>query len=104
MTYTIFKLYHHIVNDLSLNTMEEKLIVSYIWSWQVQDKCCFASDDFLAQALGTNPFTLREIILSLEKRNKITITRASASTARMLSMKKYDGIDPCIAQLDVFAI
>jgi hypothetical protein len=84
--------------------MEEKLIVSYIWSWQVQDKCCFASDDFLALALGTNSFTVREIILSLEKRNKITITRASSSTARMLSMKQYDGVDPCVAQLDVFNI
>lgn len=104
MNYTIFKLYSHIVNDLSLNTMEEKLIVSYIWSWQVQDKCCFASDDFLAQALGTNPFTLWEILLSLEKRNKITITRASSSTARMLSMKQYDGIDPCLAEMDLFDI
>ena len=104
MNYTIFKLYSHIVNDLSLNTMEEKLIVSYIWSWQVQDKCCFASDDFLAQALGTNPFTLREILLSLERRNKITITRASSSTARMLSMKRYDGVDPCAAEIDLFDI
>ena len=104
MTYTIFKLYSHIVNDLSLNNMEEKLIVSYIWSWQVQGKCCFASDDFLAEALGTNPFTIRTIILSLEKRNKITITRASASTARMLSMKKYDGVDPCVAEMDLFDI
>lgn len=104
MNYTIFKLYRHIVNDLSLNTMEEKLIVSYIWSWQVQDKCCFASDDFLADALGTNPFTMREILLSLERRNKITITRASSSTARMLSMKRYDGIDPCAAEIDLFDI
>ena len=104
MSYTIFKLYRHIVNDLSLNTIEEKLIVSYIWSWQVQDKCCFASDDFLAEALGTNPFTLREILLSLERRNKITITRASSSTARMLSMKRYDGVDPCAVEIDLFDI
>jgi len=84
--------------------MEEKLILSYIWSWQVQDKCCFASDDFLAEALGVSTPDIRKTILSLASRNKITITRASSSTARMLSMKQYDGIDPCVAEMDLFDI
>ncbi len=104
MNYAIFKLYEHIMHDISLHTLEEKLIVSYIWSWQVQDKCCFASDVFLGKALGIPEHSINKTILSLAKRNKITITRASASTARMLSMKHYDGVDPCTAELDLFDI
>ena len=104
MNYAIFKLYEHIMEDISLHTLEEKLIVSYIWSWQVQGKCCFASDVFLGKALGIHEHSINKTILSLGKRNKITITRASSSTARMLSMKHYDGVDPCTAHLDIFDI
>lgn len=104
MTYQIFKLFRHIMHDVSLLTIEEKLIVSYIWSWQVQEKCCFASDDFLAEALGISTPDIRKTILSLASRNKITITRATSSTARMLSMKQYDGIDPCVAEMDLFDV
>ena len=104
MGYTIIKLYEHIVNDVSLLTMEEKLIVSYIWSWQSQDKCCFASDEFLGKGLGVTAFTIHQIIQSLAKRNKITITYAPSSSARMLSMKMYGGVDPCVAELDIFGI
>ena len=104
MTYQIFKLFRHIMHDVSLLSLEEKLIVSYIWSWQVQDKCCFASDDFLGEALGIPTPEIRKTILSLASRNKITITRATSSTARMLSMKQYDGIDPCVAEMDLFDV
>lgn len=92
------------MHDVSLLTMEEKLIVSYIWSWQIQGKCCFASDDFLAEALGVSTPDIRKTILSLASRNKITITRATSSTARMLSMRQYNGVDPCVSEMDLFDV
>jgi len=102
MNYKIIKLYQHIQEDPTLLNLEEKLIVNYIWSFQVNSKCCFASDDYLAGMLATTALETRGLINGLANRGKVKITHAPGTTTRMLSIPNTGEPDPCVQEIDIF--
>lgn len=102
MSYTIYKLYDDVMHDNTLNSLEEKLIVSYILSWQRQDKCCFASDEFFSHSLGISEFKVRDLLKGLEKRKKIKMKWGQAGTMRMLSVILPNEPECHTSEFDVF--
>lgn len=102
MNYKIIKIYQHIQEDPTLLSLEEKLIVNHIWSFQTDSRCCFSGDDYLGGMLATTPSRARGIINGLANRGKVKIHMAPGSTARMLSIPNTGEPDPCEQEIDIF--
>jgi len=102
MEYRIIKVFKHIQQDVTLLNLEEKMIMNYIWGWQVQDKCCFASDEFLAEMIANTELKTRGIINGLANRGRIKIHTAPGSNTRMLSIQVEGQQDPCEQEIDIF--
>ena len=102
--FRMIKLFKEIMFDIRLETLEEKVIVSYIMDWQVKGKCCFASDAFLSNLTGRSAGENRNVILSLAKRKIVRITYPIESNTRMLSVIGY-GLNSdihCTPDMDIF--
>jgi len=84
--YKILKVYDHVLNDQRLTTLREKYLVSYVWSWQEQSKCCFASDEFLSSLLACDYPTLHKLLSDLRNRRILSINHSSG-TARQLVVR-----------------
>lgn len=104
MDYRMVKLYKDIVFDVRLQSLEEKVIVSYIWEWQEKGKCCFASDAFFCSLTGRSAHEIRDVILSLAKRKIVRLTYPMTTTTRMLSVIGYGLNDApdCSQDMDIF--
>ena len=102
MSKRLIPIFQHIHQDPSLLNLEEKLIVNYVWGWQVQNKCCFASDEFLGEIICCTPIKTRGLINGLANRGKVKITHAPDTTARMLSIPIQGEPDPCVQEIDIF--
>lgn len=99
--YKILKVYDHVVHDVRLTTLREKYLVSYIWSWQEQSKCCFASDEFLSSLLCCDNQTLYKLLSDLQKRRILKINQGNGQ-ARMLSVLVNDETPGCPDDFDIF--
>lgn len=80
------------MTDLSLF---EKMLYNYVWSWGVQNRCCFSSDEWLAHKFG---FTKQEVFTTLnllEMKGLIKINRGFSGGARSLSVVMEDFPDTC---------
>ena len=102
MNYRTIKIFQHIQEDSTLLNLEEKLIMNYIWGWQVQDKCCFASDEFLSGMIACTELKTRGLINGLANRGRIKIHTAPGSNTRMLSIHVQGQEDPCTKEIDIF--
>lgn len=102
--YRMVKLFKEIMFDVRLETLEEKVIVSYIWDWQVKGKCCFASDEFLCNLTGRSAHENRNVILSLAQRKIVRITYPITTSTRMLSVIGYGlhDVPDCSPDMDIF--
>lgn len=91
--------------DDSLN-YPEKLIVNYIWAWQAQDKCCFVSNQFLADAFGWEPGFVNDVITLLKSRSWVNVRYPLGGGTRMLSINLPGQPDPCDDSelIDVFEV
>ena len=92
------------MHDNTLHSLEEKLIVSYILSWQRQERCCFASDEFLAEAMGIPEYFVRDLVRGLASRKKIKIAYPQTGTIRMLSVNLLNEPNKCWDDLDIFEL
>jgi len=92
------------MHDQTLHSLEEKLIVSYILSWQRQERCCFASDEFLAEAMGIPEYFVRDLIKGLANRKKIKIIWPQTGSMRMLSVNLPNESECGTSDLDVFEL
>jgi len=92
------------MHDPTLYSLEEKMVVSYILSWQRQDKCCFASDEFFAQALGIDEYFVRDLIKGLVSRKKIKIKYPQTGNMRMLSVNLPNEPECGTSDLDIFEL
>jgi hypothetical protein len=104
MSYTIFKLYRDVMHDSTLYSLEEKMVVSYILSWQRQGRCCFASDEFLSDAMGIPEYFVRDLIRGLSNRKKIKIKYPQTGTMRMLSVNLPNEPECGTSDLDIFEL
>jgi hypothetical protein len=101
MSYKIIKLYDHVIDDPRLKTLEERLVVSYVWSWQVQDKCCFVYDAFLSRITSLNESDLYKLLTSLQKRRILKINWVNTRTLSII----VDGEEsPCGDDTDIFEL
>lgn len=89
--------------DTSLN-YPEKIILNFIFSWTIQDKCCLATDEWLAYKFGWEPDFVNQVITLLEQRGWIKITPADWQHPRRMSIYIPGNECPCQEFTDVTAI
>ena len=81
------------MEDLSLF---EKMLLNYVFSWAVQNKCCFSSSEWLAYKFGYTEQEVDTTLRLLEMKNLIKINRAFTGGARALTFVFEEEIqDPC---------
>ena len=103
MEYKTIRIYRQVQEDPTLQNLEERMIINYVLNWQLQKKCCFASEDYLAGLLGNTPLKARGVINGLAARGRLKIHYAPNSNARLLSVNLPGQDDPCDFQVsDVF--
>ena len=74
----------------------EKLLLGYIFSWRIQHKCCFSSDEWLAHKFGLDKQDVFTSLNLLEMKGYIKINRAFQGGARSLTFLFEEQIeDPC---------
>ena len=84
----------------------EKMLANYVYSWTIQGKCCFVSDEWLGYKFG---FTKQEVFTTLnllQMKGYIKINRGFQG-ARSLSFVFSDIGDVCEGQSgpdDIFEI
>ena len=101
MAYKILKIFDHVMEDSRLLTLREKYLVSYVWSWQINNKCCFVHDEFLCSLLDLNSEDLHKLLTDLQKRRIIKINYGSARIIQVVT--PADTIDCAISDMtDIF--
>ena len=73
----------------------EKLLLNYVYSWSIQGRCCFSSDDWLAHKFGFPKGDVFTTLNLLEMKGYIRINRSFQGGARSLSFVFEDAADPC---------
>lgn len=102
MSYKILKVYDHIMNDTRLKTLQEKYLVSYVWSWQVQEKTCFVNDAFLTSLLDLNYEDLHKLLTNLQKRCILKVNNQISGSSRTISVIVTEGDEDC-SEIDIFS-
>ena len=86
----------------------EKLLLGYIFSWRIQHRCCFSSDEWLAHKFGVEKEDVFTTLNLLQMKGYIKINRGFQGGARSLSFLFEEEIeDPCDSSTgpeDIFQI
>ena len=105
MNYRNIRVYQEIMEDPSIRSLEEKMVLNAVMMMQSQGKCAFFSDEWLAGLIGSTPQKARATVALLAGRGRLKIRYADNSTARLLSIPTQSGVDPCEPEIDdVFQI
>jgi hypothetical protein len=86
MSYKLLKVYDHVMSDRRLGSLQEKYLVCYVWSWQVQEKTCFVNESFLSSLLDLNYGDLHKLLASLKNRRILKENYGYAGTTRSFSV------------------
>ena len=100
-TYKPIKIYAWIQAEDRFKTLQEKLIANIIWSWQSEGKCCFTSNEHIAELLVMSPGEVHELIKSMERR--LLIKQYYPTSTRFLKIVTGQDID-CSTDLNIFEI
>jgi len=73
----------------------EKLLLNYVYSWSIQGRCCFSSDDWLGHKFGFPKGDVFTTLNLLEMKGYIRINRSFQGGARSLTFVFEDVADPC---------
>jgi hypothetical protein len=73
----------------------EKMLLNYVFSWSIQGRCCFSSDQWLAYKLNVEVSDIFTTLNLLEMKGYIKINRAFEGGARSLSFTFSDVKDVC---------
>jgi len=76
-------------------TLLEKILLNYVYSWTIQGRCCFSSDEWLGHKLGFSKGDIFTTLNLLEMKGYIKINRGFQGGARSLSFVFTDAPDPC---------
>jgi hypothetical protein len=107
--YILVRLDNFLMQNPALN-LEEKLYLSIIFGFTIQEKCCFASVDWIAYKLGLSPLLVLEIEKKLARQGFIRVRHASyRDGARAVTFVLTDWEDPCEGpefdeHLDIFNV
>ena len=73
----------------------EKMLLNYVYSWSVQGRCCFSSDEWLAYKFGFMASDVFTTLNLLQMKGYIRINRGHGGGARSLSFVFEDAPDAC---------
>lgn len=76
-------------------TLLEKILLNYVYSWSIQNRCCFSSDSWLGHKLGFEEGDIKTTLDLLQMKGYIRINRSFQGGARSLSFVFTDLPDPC---------
>lgn len=85
----------------------EKMLLNYVFSWTIQGRCCFSSDEWIAYKLNVERSDIFTTLNLLQMKGYIKINRAFSGGARSLSFTFSDVPDVCEGSTgpeDVFQI
>lgn len=88
-------------------TFMEKMLLNYVFSWSIQNRCCFSSDEWLGYKLNVQPSDIFTTLNLLQMKGYIRINRGFEGGARSLSFTFSDVKDVCEGSTgpeDVFQI
>ncbi len=88
-------------------SMLEKMLLNYVFSWTIQNRCCFSSDEWIAYKLNLQPSDIFTALNLLKMKGYISINRGFEGGARSLSFTFSDVDDVCkgaTAPDDIFQI
>jgi len=99
------RIFPEIMQDPTLLSLEEKIIMCYIADWERQGKCCFVSEDKLSIILGANVQKTRGLLQGLMGRNRISIKPAAGYSAQILGIVRPGEINQCTdSEYDIFEL
>jgi hypothetical protein len=98
--YILLRIDPFVWHDTSLN-YPEKIILEIIFSFTAQQKCCYVSDAWIANAFGWEDQFVAEIIALLELRGWIIITYDQFGGQRKMSINIPGERNPCEDWTDV---
>ena len=70
MNYRNIRVYQQIMEDPSIRSLEEKMVLNVVMQFQAAGKCCFASDDYLAGVIGSTTQKARATVALLAGRGR----------------------------------
>lgn len=73
--------------DLSI---EQKLIVNFVWNFQVKSGYCFASDDYIAEVFGMRSSHVYLLVAELLSGKHIKILEEEPRRLMVVNTKLYD--------------
>lgn len=99
------RIFSEIMQDPTLLSLEEKILMCYIHNWERQGKCCFVSEDKLTTILGTNVQKINALLQDLRNRNRISIRSAAGYNAKIIGIIKPGEINQCTdSEYDIFEL
>lgn len=76
-------------------TLLDKMLLNYVYSWSIQNRCCFSSDAWLAHKFGFTEGDIKTTLDLLQMQGYIRINRSFQGGARSLSFVFTDLPDAC---------
>lgn len=67
-------------------SLEEKIILNHVWSFQAEGKCCFTSNYVLSWFIGSYEGHVNNLIIGLRDRGIVRIWYPKNSNRRILSI------------------
>lgn len=101
--YILLRVDKFIWEDPNLN-YPEKIVLNFIFSWSIQEKCCFASDEWIASKFGWDDNFVNQIIGMLQVRGYVDVVEADWQYPRRLSVILPGFKNPCFDFEDITAI
>lgn len=101
--YILLRVDKFIWADPDLN-YPDKIVLNFIFSWSIQEKCCFASNDWIASKFGWDPKFVDQIIGILQIRGYVNVIEADWQYPRRLSAILPGYKNPCQEFEDITAI
>jgi len=80
----------------------DKLLVSYVSTWEERKSCCFAKDGFLAALFGVPEGDVTYSLIKLEALQIIEQIRGTGG--RLIKIKKTEATPTPVQEKDVFDI
>lgn len=74
-------------SDLSL---EQKLIVNFVWNFQLKSGYCYASDDYIAEVFGMRSSQVYLLVAELLSEKHIKILEEGPRRLMVVNTKLYD--------------
>jgi len=92
--YILLRVDRSIWEDQNLD-YPEKIVLNFVFSWSIQNKCCFVSDEWLATKFGWSEKYVNEIISILQIKGYLSVIEKDWQYPRRLSVILPGHVNPC---------